>query len=221
MGCDIHLYVEVKKYSTWESADTWETDNHGDKFVPYEKRLFTGRNYNLFSILANVRNRYKFIPITDPKGLPNDVSEPVKNQSKNWEGNSHSHSFLTVQEILEFDWTQTVTLKGFLTAIGYYEIMRLKNDPNCYCGGVFGPNIQIISNQEMEEKINQVLNDSKELSYQEIEEKIMNDLQFFYTEYKWTLPYYKTSTYFWSNTIPKLLKLGKPEDIRLVFWFDN
>ena len=27
--------------------------------------------------------------------------------------------------------------------------------------------------------------------------------------------------YFFHTTIPQLQKIGKPEDVRIVFWFDN
>ncbi|EAC9077711.1 hypothetical protein KV69_04035 [Listeria monocytogenes] len=47
MGCDIHLMVEVrdKKLNQWKEYD-----------IADELLKNIGRNYNLFSILANVRN---------------------------------------------------------------------------------------------------------------------------------------------------------------------
>lgn len=223
MGCDIHLYVEAKIDGIWKSVDNWETDKVGDQYIPYEKRFYTGRNYNFFSILADVRNDSDFVPISQPKGLPEDISPEVKYQSNIWDGDGHSHSYLTIQEILSYNWTQTVNLKGFVSALSYFETMRLKSPPDAYCEFVGGNDVQIIKNSEMEEKINQILTDAKSLNlnFPETEKKIINDLQFFYTEMKWSIPYYKCSSHFWSQILPKLLNLGNPQDVRLVFWFDN
>lgn len=62
MGCDIHLYVEKAIGSRpdnyiWVTAEkfvkVYEDEPHN---VPYEQQFYTRRNYNLFSILAGVRN---------------------------------------------------------------------------------------------------------------------------------------------------------------------
>ncbi|EOW1564829.1 hypothetical protein ACN1NX_000895 [Listeria monocytogenes] len=47
MGCDIHLMVEVRD----KKLDQWKEYDIADELL---KNI--GRNYNLFSILANVRN---------------------------------------------------------------------------------------------------------------------------------------------------------------------
>jgi hypothetical protein len=49
----------------------------------------------------------------------------------------------------------------------------------------------------------------------------LTELQNTYCQVEWETPYYKAASDFWSSTIPKLLRLGKPEDVRIVFWFDN
>jgi hypothetical protein len=74
MGCDIHLYVEVRGADgTWQSADEWERDTDDGYTwvdVPYEKEYYNGRNYSLFAMLADVRNRDGLIPFSQPRGLP-------------------------------------------------------------------------------------------------------------------------------------------------------
>lgn len=106
MGCDIHLRVEQR------SADgTWSP-------VPDP---FDTRNYRLFSALAGVRNGYGFAgidtgdpitPIAEPRGLPADVSAPVKADSDEWDIDGHTHSWLTVGELLLHDWDMTVVARG-------------------------------------------------------------------------------------------------------------
>ncbi len=62
MGWDIHFYVEKQVDGAWQSADQWTPNEYaGDEGEPpltirYEDRFYTSRNYNLFGILANVRN---------------------------------------------------------------------------------------------------------------------------------------------------------------------
>lgn len=60
MGCDIHLYREKKIDGEWLTADVgWEAEQ-GELSLPYEKQIYTGRNYNLFGLLCGVRrpNQY-------------------------------------------------------------------------------------------------------------------------------------------------------------------
>lgn len=82
---------------------------------------YDGRNYNLFAILADVRNGRGFAgsytgegfnPIAEPKGIPNDLSPEVTESFHYWEGDGHSHSWFTLQDLLDYDWDQnTKTLK--------------------------------------------------------------------------------------------------------------
>ncbi|MCT6901642.1 MAG: hypothetical protein M3Z48_00250 [Lactobacillus sp.] len=96
MGCDIHAYVEVKRYpyqdekrenGVWINADKWTVnqeqvlhpeDDQRHMIIDYDDHIYKGRNYYLFAILADVRNGKGFTPISEPKGLPVDVSPEVK-----------------------------------------------------------------------------------------------------------------------------------------------
>jgi hypothetical protein len=110
MGCDIHCYVEVKKNEKWEAntekvflnEPPFHINGITDiKFKPHP-RIY--RNYNLFSELANVRNYNKIPYIDQPRGLPSDVSEEVEKISDNWGTDGHSHSYLTLSELLSWNW---------------------------------------------------------------------------------------------------------------------
>lgn len=83
MGCDIHLYVEIK------IGGQWYVYNH--PHVP--------RNYELFAIMAGVRNYDKILPIAEPRGIPEDVSL-VCGLDYAWLGqDAHSASYLTCEEM--------------------------------------------------------------------------------------------------------------------------
>jgi hypothetical protein len=64
------------------------------------------RNYALFGVLAHVR-RKDFPPIAQPRGLPVDISAALKASEllrEDDRSDIHSHSWLTLDEVLRFDW---------------------------------------------------------------------------------------------------------------------
>lgn len=80
MGCDIHLHVEVKIKGKWEHY------NH-----PH-----INRNYDLFSMMAGVRQYATTpTPISQPRGLPGDVSTTTLFDCVYDGSDGHSHSWLS------------------------------------------------------------------------------------------------------------------------------
>jgi len=111
MGCDIHLFTERKRainsQEKWTNVDNWKINPYYDGEDKQEKEYelnsaYRYRNYNLFSILADVRNYRENKPISEPKGLPNDVSEIVKIENDIWESDGHSHSYFTMKELYDY-----------------------------------------------------------------------------------------------------------------------
>jgi hypothetical protein len=90
LGCDIHGWLEVRGKRSWKAIKT----------IP------TNRDYDMFGILANTRNYVNAVPISDPRGLPEDVSIKVKKESNDWGAGGHSHSWLSYEDIKNYDWTQ-------------------------------------------------------------------------------------------------------------------
>lgn len=94
MGCDIHCYLERKDGDRWELVDAVKID----------------RDYNLFGILAGVRNQGGWNPIASQRGLPDDASEELKaiefsSTNPNDPLSTHSHSWLTIAELIEYPWS--------------------------------------------------------------------------------------------------------------------
>lgn len=102
MGCDIHPYREKFVDGRWQTADPWEAYDYGEgekgKKIPYDKRAYNGRNYNLFGMLAGVRNRDDDFAVT-PRGIPWDVSPEVKKAAEEWDSDGHSHTYLYLHEL--------------------------------------------------------------------------------------------------------------------------
>lgn len=61
---------------------------------------YDGRNYELFGVLAGVRSK-EFNPIDYPRGLPEDVTEEIKNEHQEWDVDAHSATYYTLDELLD------------------------------------------------------------------------------------------------------------------------
>ena len=141
MGCDIHFFTERwtsdYKYEgpkdlsdlrdskleeilentepnyRWVSADTWSKDDSW-----YADEMYNGRSYYLFAILADVRNGSGGIePIDYPRGIPDDASSGYMYVVDRWDGDGHSHSYFTLDELINFDWSKYEMLGEFMETI--------------------------------------------------------------------------------------------------------
>lgn len=131
MGCDIHFYVEKKQPDgTWKihGEFTREVEDEHTWLSQDGRPLYSGRSYNLFAILADVRNGRGFAgiktgdgfnPISEPRGVPDDASPEYKEIVEQWDGDGHSHSHHTLRQLLDYDWTQCTTCQGWATMAEY------------------------------------------------------------------------------------------------------
>ena len=93
----------------------WEEDLPDEpEFSP--RPLAVERNSPLFAMLANVNNgrflREEVSPIALPRGLPPDVSPELASWSATWGEDGHDHSWLTLEELLAYDWSQVAKCRG-------------------------------------------------------------------------------------------------------------
>lgn len=119
MGCDIHMIAEKRsKYD--DDKDGWvpmltpmfknrhyrPADAISDYNCPYTFQPFDDRNYELFSVLANVRNGYDIQPISNPRGYPMDMHDVTGWLLDGWDFVDHSPTWLSLEEVLAYDWSQ-------------------------------------------------------------------------------------------------------------------
>lgn len=115
MGCDIHLRVEykrtVKGVEKWVCGDYFKIEPHEDDGPAYDLiEVWRGRDYAMFTTLANVRNYAAAVnePICDPKGMPDDCCKETLEHYKRWEADLHSASHFTLAELNAFQATNPV-----------------------------------------------------------------------------------------------------------------
>jgi hypothetical protein len=111
MGCDIHVYLEKKKkindVEQWVNIDHWQKnpyfnmEGYEDERELEHVSAYQGRNYELFGILAGVRDN-SMNPIDDPRGLPDDISNETRKEYELWGRDAHTPTYFTLDELLDF-----------------------------------------------------------------------------------------------------------------------
>ncbi len=226
MGCDIHLYVEHKVEGEWKSADKWTPDDDAESgrrvWVAYDDRYFHDRNYSLFAVLAGVRNYAELNTIAEPRGLPCDATTEVRTQADYDGSDGHTHSYFTVAELMAFDWTQTVKEDGWVDALTFWKWTRYgEKEGDAPAGSRVeaplgpGKNVTRALLRQLLEEL------TKGLTYQDSIKFAEKDLSGFHCHVEWEVAYFKIASVFLSQVMPRLWRLGTPEDVRIVFWFDN
>lgn len=184
----------------------------------YLDRALGSRNYNFFAILADVRNGRGFAgvstgdgfnPIDSPRGLPGDISIEVKRHSDRDGVDGHSHSYITLKELLEYDWEQTTTHHGLVDEREYKEMLSTNsNGPSYWSMAMYGDDSDHISNDQMVDLINGKFEREHGKNY--------------VTEYEWDETYREAvDADYLEELCTELSQYGEPEDVRIVFWFDN
>lgn len=161
MGTDIHGIFQ-KRTGRVNNKDTWET---------VESEYEENRHYQLFAILAGVRNGFGFagiktgepvIPISEPRGLPADLKlvdedhyahypfprkyyEP--DETDKWLGD-HTHSWLSGDEILDYFFADKKTEQCGVITKEEYSLWE-GGRPNSYCGDTSGLGGTVIDSTEV------------------------------------------------------------------------
>jgi len=204
---DLEFEAEHMK-SCWWSGRSW----------------YSGRNYDLFAILANVRNGRGFAGgdtgdgfktmTSGQRGLPRDfeVDEYLQNQDN--PEHRHSHNWVSLKEVLDFPWKDLETKhRGY---VGEWEFKAWlekggTGGPNSWSGGVGGPGVRHVDVATMMGIVKGTIprEEGEEISY--------------YCQLEWGETYWESCRLFCETTLPALEKLADsaPEDVRLVFWFDS
>lgn len=161
MGTDIHGgFIKVVKDQTGNVVSK----------QPIKTNWNFGRNYTLFAILAGVRNGYGFAgcyrheplqPIAEGRGLPEFISvveDHTGDLYNKWYGRwddeeefgcwlgDHSHTYMTVNEILEWKcWSNHLSQGGVVSVEHYEETIAKGKEPESWCGGISGGEVVVVT----------------------------------------------------------------------------
>lgn len=267
MGTDIHMFAE--QYHTedrqWrrvlppdrlKEQDTWIASQRAlalqkpeasresmDRYYiqQYDLTWYYGRNYDLFAILADVRNHEdaKFNFISPPRGLPDDLSPEVREiinhdhacnpereeygeclpscpfDNEIWIG-EHSISYLTVSELLGFDWDQWIQQRRGHIPLSSYQERRQRGEtgePHIYAAAVPG---RVYTEREAVALLDtgRTAGDSRDGIFSSTSEYVL---------VRWNQSYRDAVGPHWFKVQDCLAELAGdfPEYVRIVFGFDS
>lgn len=197
MGTDIHPVVQFR-----DANKEW----HDIKVHP---DTLDDRCYALFAVLANVRNGFGFAgvptgqpvkPIAEPRGLPDDF-DLEKHESDDKYMGDHSFTWVTLRELNEYPWHETRMRTGVLTLEEWEKWDKL-SEPENYCGGVMGRDIETVSH------------DAALYKLYPRNKKI-------YVQVTWGQTIATSVRGFFTDVLPWLRTLGEPDEVRIVMGFDS
>ena len=159
MGTDISMYAEVRRNKQWAKVgkvfkntyylpDRPETEWN----TPLTDHPYDDRNYDLFAILADVRNRHGFNPIAATKGFPDDMTPEVRERLEDW---GYGNSWYTLKELKEYDWNQTVTHSGVISEEQYIHMKETGEHPDCWSRACSGRDIVTVDSSTMDKILTQ------------------------------------------------------------------
>ena len=238
MGCDIHMWVEVRS----PEADAWgnrpwaflKTPPQGfDEFAEehgWDPSWYSGRNYDAFAMLASVRNGVGFAgiktgegfkPIAMPRGIPEDATDDYKVKVEEYGIDGHSHSWLTLRELQEYPAKDLRTQHEGTVGVTQFSVWKKEGKPKSWSGGVFGQKVEMVDHDTMQKFI-----DEGTLSVGDTEDPYARDPEVdgksYYTRVSWEETYFESAPFLFETLIPELEKIdADPDDIRIVFYFDN
>lgn len=204
MGCDIHPHVEYKFRGKWRCGDYFRMAAHSQtetKPIYTLIELCGDRNYALFATLANVRNYGNTAYIDEPRGLPSNASEFVKNDYHSCEDWAHSCSYVTLKELIDFhNQNHPLKRRGMISP----EAQKRFDEgilPDTWCQST---NMEGYEWREWEEE-----NDVLVPLIKKLKERA-DELNMIYS-------------FYWDSDNPEYRKLAyeQASNIRFVFWFDN
>lgn len=144
MGTDIHaVFQKQLPDGRWEDV---------------ESEYSEGRHYQLFAVLAGVRNGTGFAglvtgdpvtPISEPRGLPEDFEIDDDHHFDKWMG-EHSFSWLLGSEILAWAENAPAVVQRGIVDRRTYEAWDKVSVPQSYCGVILGRGLVIVDPHEVE-----------------------------------------------------------------------
>jgi hypothetical protein len=119
---------------------------------------YSDRNYDVFAVLANVRNGRGFagtvtgggfVPISSNRGFPDDLSE----EGREWfmhHGGDHSATWVSLREVLSYDYGETISKTGIVD-LKEFKVFAERGRPENWSGDISGGSVRHVSHDQMRE----------------------------------------------------------------------
>lgn len=150
-GLRAHIIDVAAAYRPYGDDDllslSWDRGEREPHLVP---EPYGGRNYDLFAMLADVRNGgyrgepRRIVPLDEPRGVPDDASDEGCAFIESYGCDGHSHSYFTLAELKAVDWGQAVNRWGVLSE-GEFLRFRAGGEPRSWCGSSYGDGIRMFT----------------------------------------------------------------------------
>jgi hypothetical protein len=228
MGTDIHFFVEKKgSDGHWSLVDKLVYNARDSRYYPDRKEsFFDERSYDTFAILAGVRNGYGFAgrttgggfrPVSPSKGLPPDCSEEFRRLEYPYKDYAYSHSYLSVHELINYDWSQIAVKRGVLT-FEEFENWADSGDmtPREWCNSIIDDDIKMISQAEAMRVLREFKNKSGIKERAQFDTLTRNT----FVQCSWMAPYYALASEFCDRTLPRMVSLCATRDINGQYTLD-
>jgi len=173
MGCDIHTIIEYRgtKWNGEAHVDagwvkskvtcfeypyasvhrSWSNDNQPVTDVP-----LMGRDYDLFAMLADVRNDGNIVPIQSQdelRGVPDDASKGWRKYTGDWGSDLHSITYYTLAELQEAlnqgRFRQETWEEGCLTAEQYRRLIEWGQQPTGWSADIGGGKVRLGTEEDV------------------------------------------------------------------------
>lgn len=213
MGTDIHCYAERKEKGPGKNARWVHVPGElQDGFEPFPEEglrpyafLHLDRMYELFNLLGGRDSDHPIVPL---RGIPKDASPEVKAEAARWSDRAHGRSWMTLAELLAFDWLQEGPRVGFVWAPSYKKWLASgkRGNPGHWDEDLSGlGKHQLVTERAMQEHIKSKKKPSRRMVCRA----------------EWTglrFPYLEA---FWKTALHQLHRLGPPDQVRIVYYFDS
>lgn len=222
--------VEHRVDGRWRSVDRWEP--HDDVGMLRETidmpvdTFYEGQNRALYAILCGRHNFADFPTIVDEaRGFPDDLSEEVEQHLALYRDEGwfvSSPSWVTLAEILAYDWDVPVELHVYADGQEFDAMSR----PPLGKPGIIGEPAHVfeaakregctyIGPEEMTARIAEMKTRYKPEDWMK---GFTKELRSTYCHVTYTETYGEMADWLLTEGVPRMKKLGAPEDVRCVFW---
>lgn len=220
MGSDIHVRVQRRECGSWVDVpvlDRYASDEKKASAQYVAPAALESRNYDVFGILADVRNGVGFAGvdigdawpvIVPPRGLPDGIAEASSLDDEDMQGDwlgDHSYSWLTLAELEAYPWETTLHRGRGVVSRAVFERWDGVHEIFPHSGGISGPHIKTVTAAEWR----QMSDDKKD------------DGTRWYIQIEWEETAAEACQPFVTEALPWLRQFGAPADVRIVFGFDS